>query len=209
MITLSLFDGHRCGAMAMQRAGLPISMYIASEIDKHAIQAARAVYPAGVDIGTVTNVNVDLLPDIDLLLGGSPCQGFSFSGQMAGTQAVINGQTVLVSTLEMYLALKQAGAEFLSQSALFWEYVRIWREVKARNPKAKFLLENVRMKREYLDLISRALGVEPIFINSALVSAQSRPRYYWTNIEGVTQPEDRGISMLSILENGGGGHTNE
>lgn len=203
MNVLSEFDGMRCGAMALQRAGLPITNYFASEVDKHAIKVANAIYPEGVSIGCVKSVCVAMLPKIDLLLGGSPCQGFSFSGKQAGTKAIINGREILVDSLVMYLMLKEAGAEFLSQSALFWEFVKTWQEVKAINPNAKFLLENVRMKREYLDLISRTLGVEPIEINSNLLSAQSRPRLYWTNIEGVTAPEDRGVFLKDILELGG------
>jgi site-specific DNA-cytosine methylase len=173
---LSLFDGHRCGAMALQVAGVPITSYFASEVDAHAMQAARAVYPQGVDLGDVTKVNTAVLPPIDLLIGGSPCQGFSLVGKQ--------------------LAFDDP------RSALFFEYVRILGELRARNPDVKFLLENVRMGKEHLDAITAEMGVQPVFINSSLVSAQSRPRFYWTNIEGVTVPDDRGVAVPDIVETG-------
>jgi DNA-cytosine methyltransferase len=171
MNVLSLFDGMSCGRIALNRLGIPVDNYYASEIDKYAIQVSQANYPDIIQVGDVTKLDTSTLPKIDLIMGGSPCQGFSFAGKQ--------------------LAFDDP------RSALFFEFVRC---VKELQPKY-FLLENVRMKKEYLDVISEYMGVEPIMINSALVSAQNRVRFYWTNIPGIEQPEDRGMVLRDILEN--------
>ena len=170
MNILSLFDGMSCGRLALDRLGIKVDKYYASEIDKYAIEVSSANYPDIIQIGDVCDVKGEDYPDIDLVLAGSPCQGFSFAGNQ--------------------LAFDDP------RSALFFEFVRILKEVKPKY----FLLENVKMKKEFLDVISEQVGVEPILINSALVSAQNRLRYYWTNIPGVEQPEDRGIVLRDILE---------
>ena len=171
MNVLSLFDGMSCGRIALERLGIQVDNYYASEIDKYAIQVSQANYPDIIQVGDVTELDTSTLPKIDLVMGGSPCQGFSFAGKQ--------------------LAFDDP------RSALFFEFVRC---VKELQPKY-FLLENVRMKKEYLDVISEYMGVEPIMINSALVSAQNRVRFYWTNIPGIEQPEDRGMVLRDILEN--------
>lgn len=171
MNVLSLFDGMSCGRIALERLGIPVDNYYASEIDKYAIQVSQANYPDIIQVGDVTKLDTSTLPKIDLIMGGSPCQGFSFAGKQ--------------------LAFDDP------RSALFFEFVKC---VKELQPKY-FLLENVRMKKEYLDVISEYMGVEPIMINSALVSAQNRVRFYWTNIPGIEQPEDRGIVLKDVLEN--------
>ena len=170
MNILSLFDGMSCGRLALDRLGIKVDKYYASEIDKYAIEVSSANYPDIIQIGDVCDVKGEDYPDIDLVMAGSPCQGFSFAGNQ--------------------LAFDDP------RSALFFEFVRILKEVKPKY----FLLENVKMKKEFLDVISEQVGVEPILINSALVSAQNRLRYYWTNIPGVEQPEDRGIVLRDILE---------
>lgn len=170
MNVLSLFDGMSCGRIALDRLGIKVDNYYASEIDKYAMKVSEANYPDIIQVGDVTALDLSTLPKIDLIMGGSPCQGFSFAGKQ--------------------LAFDDP------RSALFFEFVRC---VKELNPKY-FLLENVRMKKEYLDVISEYMGVEPICINSALVSAQNRVRYYWTNIPGIEQPEQRGIVLRDILE---------
>ena len=170
MNVLSLFDGMSCGRIALERLGIKVDNYYASEIDKYAIQVSQANYPDIIQVGNVTELDTSTLPKIDLIMGGSPCQGFSFAGKQ--------------------LAFDDP------RSALFFEFVRC---VKELQPKY-FLLENVRMKKEYLDVISEYMGVEPIMINSALVSAQNRVRFYWTNIPGIEQPEDRGMVLRDILE---------
>jgi DNA-cytosine methyltransferase len=172
MNVLSLFDGMSCGRLALERLNIPVDKYYAAEIDKYAIQVSEANYPDIIRLGDVCDVKAKDLPKIDLVMGGSPCQGFSFAGKQ--------------------LAFDDP------RSALFFEFVRILKEC---NPKY-FLLENVRMKKEFLDVISEQVGVEPICINSSLVSAQNRVRYYWTNIPSVEQPEQRGIVLRDVLENG-------
>lgn len=172
MNVLSLFDGMSCGQLALKRAGIKVTKYFASEIDKYAIKVTQHNFPNTIQLGNVCNINTQELPEIDLLIGGSPCQGFSF----AGKQLNFND----------------------ARSALFFEFVRILRET---NPKY-FLLENVKMKKEYQDVITDLLGVEPIEINSSLVSAQNRVRLYWTNIPNITQPENKNILLSSIIEEG-------
>ena len=171
MNVLSLFDGMSCGRIALDRLGIKVDNYYASEIDKYAMKVSEENYPDIIQVGDVTELDTSTLPNIDLVMGGSPCQGFSFAGKQ--------------------LAFDDP------RSALFFEFVRCVKELKPKY----FLLENVRMKKEYLDIITEQMGVEPIMINSALVSAQNRVRYYWTNIPGVEQPEQRGIVLRDILEN--------
>ena len=171
---LSLFDGMSCGMIALERAGIKVKNYYASEIDKHAIKVSKANYPNIVQLGDVTKVDVQELPKIDLLIGGSPCQGFS----IAGKQIAFDDP----------------------RSKLYFEYERILNELKVINPNIKFLLENVKMKQEFKDVITERLGVSPVSINSKVVSAQSRGREYWTNIE-FTLPEDRCIKVEDILDN--------
>lgn len=170
MNVLSLFDGMSCGQIALDQLGVKVDNYYASEIDKYAIKVTQKNYPNTKQIGSVTEVKGKDLPKIDLIICGSPCQGFSF----AGKQLNFNDP----------------------RSALFFQFVRLLRECKPKY----FLLENVRMKKEYQEIISEHLGVEPVMINSALVSAQNRVRLYWTNIPGIEQPEDKGIVLKDILE---------
>ena len=172
MNVLSLFDGMSCGQIALDQLGVPVENYFAAEIDKYAIKVAQANYPDMIHLGDVRDVKPDDLPEIDLLIGGSPCQGFSFAGKQLNFDD--------------------------PRSKLFFEYVRL---LKALKPKY-FLLENVRMKKESMDVITEMLGVEPVAINSNLVSAQNRHRLYWTNIPMDGIPEDRGIVLSDILEDG-------
>ena len=169
---LSLFDGMSCGQIALNRVGIEYDNYFASEIDKHAIKVTQTNYPKTIQLGDVTKVKGSDLPKIDLLIGGSPCQGFSFAGK---------------------------GLNFEDpRSKLFFEFVRLKNETQP----TYFLLENVVMKKEHEKVISEFLGVEPILINSNLVSAQNRKRLYWTNIPGVKQPEDKKIGWGKIREFG-------
>ena len=207
MKVLSLFDGMSCGRLALQEAEINVTEYHASEIDKYAIQVTKANWPDTIHIGSVTNVNVN--QHYDLLIGGSPCQSFSFAGKRKG-MATKDEQEIL--TLDHYLQLKADGYEFEGQSYLFWEYVRILAECRVINPNIKFLLENVLMAEKWERVITYTLGVAPIKINSALVSAQNRTRLYWTNIglqpQGlfgfeesiIQQPKDCGILLKDILE---------
>jgi DNA (cytosine-5)-methyltransferase 3A len=190
---LSLFDGISCGQIALNKSGISYDNYYASEVDKHVIKATQHNYPNTKQIGSITEVKGSDLPKIDLLIGGSSCQNFSFAGNRVG-MSTLDG--VKITSLEQYLELKNNGFEFKGESYLFWEFVRVLNEVKPKY----FLLENVVMKKEWEDIITEAMGVEPILINSSLVSAQNRRRLYWTNIPNIEQPEDRGIKLVDILE---------
>ena len=171
---LSLFDGISCGQVALERSGIKVEQYYASEIKEDGIKVTMDNYPNTIQLGNVKNINASDLPEIDLLIGGSPCQDLS-------------------------IAMKNREGLKGKKSELFFEYLRILKEVKPKY----FLLENVaRMSKEDKDIITNLMGVEPIRINSKLVSAQLRDRLYWTNIPGVQQPEDKEISLINILENG-------
>lgn len=173
MKVLSLFDGISCGMVALERAGIPVEAYFASEIDSNAIRISEKNYPNIIRLGDVKSIDVNTLPHIDLLIGGSPCQGFTRNGKMLNFND--------------------------SRSVLFFEYVRILNDLRKKNPNIKFLLENVKMKKDYVETISGYLGVEPIEINSKVLSAQNRERLYWTNIplEDII-PKD--IPLWSILD---------
>ena len=169
MNVLSLFDGLSCGQIALNKVGIKYDKYFASEIDKPAIKVTQHNYPNTIQIGDVTQVKGSDLPKIDLLIGGSPCQSFSNAGK---------------------------GEGFDGKSGLFWEYVRLLKEVKP----TYFLLENVKMKKEWQVIISKELGVDPILINSNLVSAQNRERLYWTNIPNIEKPINKNIFIEDILD---------
>lgn len=171
MRVLSLFDGICCGHLALERAGIKIDSYDAYEIEPNAIKATQANFPDVVHHGDVTKEDFTKYKGkIDLLIGGSPCTQLSMAG---------NGQ-----------GLKGA------QSKLFYDYARALEEAQPKY----FLLENVIMKKEWEDIITNILGVEPIEINSSLVSAQNRRRLYWTNIPNVILPKDKNITLADILE---------
>jgi len=182
MNVLSLFDGISCGQVALNRAGIKYDKYFASEIDKYAIKITQKNYPNTIQLGDIRNIKSIDLPKIDLIIGGSPCQGFSFAGKMLN----FNDE----------------------RSKLFFEFVRLLKEC---SPKY-FLLENVKMKKESENIITKYLGVNPTEINSSLLSAQNRKRLYWTNIglnkdmfgnyeSGIKQPLDKAIVLKDILEN--------
>lgn len=176
MNVLSLFDGISCGQLALQRAGIKYDKYYASEIKNYAIKCTQENFPNTIQLGDVTKLNLSELDEIELLIGGSPCQDLSIANVInKGNQEGLNGK----------------------KSSLFYEYVRILKQLKPKY----FLLENVaNMKDADRDLISQILGVEPIKINSNLVSYQNRNRYYWTNIPNVTIPEDRKVDFQDYIE---------
>jgi len=171
MKVLSLFDGMSCARIALDRAAIPVTSYKASELDKYAIKVSHANYPDIEQLGDVCDVKAKDVGEVDLLIGGSPCQGFSFAGKQLNFDD--------------------------PRSKLFFEFVRLKDEL---NPKA-FILENVRMKQESQDIISKYLGVEPVRFNSSLVSAQNRQRLFWTNID-FDLPDDKDIILADILEDG-------
>lgn len=208
MIVLSLFDGMSCGQIALKELGAHVERYYASEVDKFAIAQTQLNFPNTVQLGDVRNIDARKLGHVDLLLGGSPCQSFSFAGKRAGMSTKQNEE---IYTLDRYLELKQAGFEFEGQSYLFWEYIRILHELRETNPNVFFLLENVEMGKKWEKVLSEAIGLQGVHINSALVSAQIRKRIYWTNIRiaqttggdwitDIPQPEDKGILLRDILE---------
>ena len=207
---ISLFDGMSCGQVAINKLGLPYDKYYSSEVDKYAIQVTQHNYPNTIQVGDITKLRVRKFSDNSvrlytsdgkkykikgkiLLQGGSPCKNLSFAGNMEGLTTECK---IEITTLEYYLDLKQKGFKFKGQSYLIWEYVRILRILKPE----VFLLENVRMAKKWKDMFSQALGVEPLLLNSNLVSAQNRKRLYWTNIKNIEQPEDKGIFIKDILE---------
>jgi DNA-cytosine methyltransferase len=196
MKVLSLFDGMSCGQIALNRIGFEIEAYYASEVDKHAINEVKANFPNTIHIGDVKNINPEDYKDIDLIIGGSPCQNFSFAGKRNGMTSLADEE---ILTLKKYLKLKNEGFEFSGESYLFWEYVRILKGVQKHNPNVIFLLENVVMVDKWRNVITEVLGVQPIMIDSSLVSAQQRKRLYWTNILNVEQPKDKNIKLIDIL----------
>ena len=165
---LSTFDGMSCGQIALERAGIKYNEYYASEIDKHAIQVTQKNYPNTKQLGSVIEINAVDLPKIELLMGGSPCQGFSTAGKELNFED--------------------------ERSKLFFEFVRLKNEL---NPKF-WLLENVSMKKEFRDIISKFLGCEPVMINSSIITGQNRPRYYWTNII-FSLPKEKNINVSDVL----------
>ena len=172
MNVLSLFDGMSCGQIALNRLGIKYDNYFASEIEDKPIKVTMANFPKTIQIGDVLKVKGADYPKIDLMMGGSPCQGFSTAGK---------------------------GLNFNDpRSKLFFEFTRLKEEVKP----TWWLLENVKMKAEYRDLISEHIGCQPIFINSASFSAQNRQRLYWTNIPHEPIPERSDIKLQDILEYG-------
>ena len=178
LVVASFFDGMSCLMLALQKLGITPDKYYASEIDKYAMKVSNANFPDIIQMGDIEKWkewDVDW-GSIDLVAGGSPCQGFSFAG-------------------------KQLNFED-SRSRLFFVFNDIIQHIRKLNPDVIFLMENVKMKRESQKVISDLLGVEPVEINSNLVSAQNRVRYYWTNSQGLTAPKDRGIKLIDILEEG-------
>lgn len=170
MNVLSLFDGISCGQLALNKANIEYEKYFASEIDEFAIKVTQTNFPETIQIGDVQNVTAGTVGKIGILLGGSPCQGFSFAGK---------------------------GLNFEDErSKLFFEFVRLFKEIKPQY----FLFENVVMKKEYEDVITELLGVKPIMIESNLLAAANRKRLYWTNIPNVQQPSDVGVTWGDVRE---------
>jgi DNA (cytosine-5)-methyltransferase 3A len=205
VVVVSLFDGLSGGRLATDRVEhLNVLRYYSSEVDKYAIQVADKNYPQDTPyrLGDVTKIDFEeLLKEIHeefgnvkiLLLGGSPCQGFSMAGKLKGSSTACG---IDVVEYDQYMTLKSQDFEFNGQSYLFWEYIRA---IKILQPDY-FVLENVRVTKKWLPMFNEAMGVEPTRINSSLVSAQNRDRYYWHNFGEIPQPEDKKIVALDILQ---------
>lgn len=200
---LSLFDGMSCGRIALDRAGIAVDAYYASEIEFSSIGVTNFNYPDTIQLGDVSKIKYSdgrLISEngtfevgkIDLIIGGSPCTNFSSIGNQRG----MSSSSGPITSLDQYMALKNDGAHFEGQSYLFWEYVRLLNEVQPEY----FLLENVVMARQWQDVITENTGVKPIAINSSLLSAQNRPRLYWTNIPNVVVPDDKNICLSDVLD---------
>ncbi len=185
--TLSLFDGMSNGRIALARAGIPVDRYHASEIDKWALKVSEYNWPMITQVGDVCDIDPEDYKDFDLIMGGSPCQSISHAGKIQG---ITTNNGIVVDSLGKYLFLKEVmlygyntrSLTYFNTSCLFWEYVRIYRGIKKYNPNVKFLLENVVNKFWGL-MITKELGVEPIRINSSVVTPQNRDRNYWTDIK--------------------------
>jgi site-specific DNA-cytosine methylase len=188
---LSLFDGISCGAQALKDSNVKFNNYYSSEVDKSAIKIALHNHPEIIPVGDVRNLIGKDFKGVDLIIGGSPCQNFSFCGTRKG---MTTKEGIEVTSLKQYLQLKKEGFEFEGQSYLFWEFVRLVKEIKPKY----FLLENVRMDKKWEDLISEILGVKPVKINSSRVVPQNRFRNYWTNIP-TTVPEDRSVQLSDFI----------
>ena len=196
---LSLFDGMSCGKIALNKYGIKYENYFASEIEKSSIFVTKNNYPNTKHLGDIRVINTSELPNIDLLIGGSPCQSFSFAGKKKGMSTKDN---IEILTLDHYLEFKKQNFEFEGQSYLFWEYVRILKETKPKY----FLLENVVMDKKWENVISDVLNVRPIEINSRFFSCQNRRRLYWVGkFDGekyvqikIEQPEDKNIKYSDI-----------
>ena len=191
MNVLSLFDGISCGRIALERAGVHVDNYFSSEIDKTSIKISLENYKDIQQVGDARVINVPDSISIDLLIGGSPCQSFSFAGKRNGMSTKCK---IEITSLEQYLELKSQNFEFEGQSYLFWEYVRL---LKQATPKY-FLLENVNVSKKWESVISETLGVRPVKINSSLVSAQNRELLYWTNIPFML-PADKMVFLKDLI----------
>lgn len=211
---LSLFNGMSCGYIALSELGFEINKYYVSEVDKHANKIAELIYPDSIFLGDVRKIDVAQLETIDIVLAGFPCTDLSFAGKKSGL--ICEGLDEYMELRNEYLKTNDEDLYFhngkFQQSILFYEFLRIWNEVKKINPAALFLVENVKMKQTEELKISKLLGMHPISINAKLVSAQSRDRLFWTNIANkpfgmfgdiyidIPQPKDKGIFLKDILE---------
>lgn len=193
MNVLSLFDGISGGSTSLKMAGINIESYYASEIESSSIKIALKNHPNIKEIGDCRFIDYNKIKKIDLLIGGSPCQNFSFAGKRNGMSTT---ESFEIRTLEEYLKLKKDNFKFDGYSYLFWEYVYALKTVKPKY----FLLENVNMSKKWEDVITNALGVSPLKLNSELTSAQDRVRLYWTNIPNITKPNNKYIFIDDIID---------
>ena len=197
MNVLSLFDGISGAQLALKKNGIK-PKYFASEIDESAMTVTQYRFPNTIQLGDVSKIKASDLPKISILFAGSPCQDLSIAGKRKG----MSSEEEEITSLSQYLKLKKKGHKFVGQSYLFWEFIRLYHELKPKY----FFLENVRMTDKWKYIISRELNCYPILINSSLVSAQNRERYYWTNIPNATPPQNKFILIEDVIPNAVGGY---
>jgi DNA (cytosine-5)-methyltransferase 3A len=208
-VILSLFAGYGGSRLSAEYAGLNVVKHYSSEIEESSIKVLNANFPDTIQVGDVRNLKPEDFLDLTLIDGGSPCQCLSFMGKKKGFSTTTE---IEILTLEHYEQLVYEGFEFEGESYLFWEFVRLFRgirnlQIERGLPVLNFLLENVKMVKKWENVISDALSVRPIVFDAARVSAQSRVRLFWTDINGVQIPEDRGITIGDIVngaKNGAG-----
>ena len=203
IVMLNLFSGLGGGRLSAERAGLKVKTEYYSEVDPYALKVMKKRFPDSIPVGDVRNLKAIDFVNVTIITAGSPCQNFSIMGKKKG---MITSTEIEVNSLKTYLKLKKEGYEFEGQSYLFWEFVRLYTEIKTLQikmglPVLDFLLENVKMTDKWANVISKTVGVEPILINAALVSAQFRERLFWTSLKGVTQPKDLNIKLGDVIKN--------
>jgi site-specific DNA-cytosine methylase len=201
---LSLFGGTNIDIQVLKDLGVKIDNHLVSEVNPFAIRVSNHNHPDAIHVGDIRDIKIkngkinhygDLYGNFKLIIGGSPCQSFSFAGRRKG-MSVKDGEVVVeIKTLQEYLKYKKEGFQFIGHSYLFWEFVLL---IKTLKPKY-FLLENVVMDKKWEAIITKALGVEPIRINSGTLTAQNRDRLYWTNIPGVLQPKNLNITDEDVI----------
>lgn len=194
MNVLSLFDGYSSGMLILKDLDIKVDNYYASEICPKAIEVSKDNFSNIEYIGSITDINSENYKDVNLIIGGSSCQDFSIAGKQKG---MVTKDEQQILNLEHYLKLKQEGFEFYGESYLFWEYVRLLKEIKPKY----FLLENVKMKKEWENIITEALGVKPFIVDSSIHSSTNRKRTYWTNIPqlGFSESDEK---LQDILDYG-------
>ena len=202
-VLLSLFAGYGGSRLSAQFAGLKIKKEYASEVNKSAIAVMKHNHPDIILVGDVRNLKPEDFLDTTLITAGSPCPDFSFCGKKKGM--VTKDENIEILTLVHYQQLVSEGFEFKGESYLFWEFIRLYYgirdlQIKMGLPVLNFMLENVKMIKKWENVISDALGVKPILFDAAVVWGQSRVRLFWIDIDGVTIPEDRGITIGDLIK---------
>jgi site-specific DNA-cytosine methylase len=188
----SCFDGISAVQQSLVKGNIKYDNYYSSEIDKHAITVTQSNFPNTIQVGDIRNLNGKDFEDVDLFVAGSPCTDFSIMGRKKGMITIDN---IIIKSLDHYLELKNSGIEFVGESYLFWEALRLMKEMKP----IYFIFENVVMKDYWKEFFTNELGVQPHRINSSFFSAQNRDRYYWTNIFNIPTPIDKGILLSDII----------
>jgi site-specific DNA-cytosine methylase len=202
IVILDLFAGYGGAELSAKFAKIKVQKSYISEINKSALKVLRKHYPKAIFVGDVRNLRAKDFIDVTIICAGSPCQSFSFAGKRKG---MVTKTNVEIYTLEQYLKLKNEGFEFEGQSYLFWEFVRLHKEItqlqrKMGLPEAKFILENVDMEEKWEKIISSAVGVKPVVFDAAVVSAQSRVRLFWTNVGNIEIPENMDVKLGDVIK---------